>query len=144
MTHSADTAVMIVCGVALIAAMTVAHAQSLPDPTRPPASVDKPPAATDAAAAGEAAAAVGFQTVVLRAGAKPTAVINGEVVMLGGRVGDATVIRISEDSVTLKSSTGKETLELIPGVKKTPATKPADEAGSKEPAKKKAGKKVKK
>ena len=57
--------------------------------------------------------------------------------MLGGRVGDATVIRISEDSVTLKSSTGKETLELIPGVKKTPATKPADEAGSKEPAKKK-------
>lgn len=122
MKANADTAVAVVCGLALLAAMTVAQAQGLADPTRPPPSIEKPPAA-DAKAPGEAAPPPGLQTVILRAGAKPAAIVNGEYVALGGKVGEARVVAIAEDSVTLKSATGKETLKLTPGIEKQPATK---------------------
>lgn len=118
MKRAADAAVMVVCGLALVAAMTAARAQPLADPTKPPPGVDQP-----AEASGEVPAppATGLQTIIRRHGAKPAAVINGEYVVLGGRVGEARVVRIGEDSVTLKSATGTETLKLAPGVDKAPA-----------------------
>lgn len=123
MQRRADTAVMIVCGLALFAAMTVAGAQGLADPTKPPAGIDQPAAA--AAEAGAEKAAAGLQTIIRREGEKPAAVINGEYVVLGGRVGDARVVRIGEDSVTLKGATGTEVLKLAPGIEKSasPPTK---------------------
>lgn len=118
MRGAADAAVMVVCGLALVAAMTSVRAQPLADPTKPPPGVDQP-----AEAPGEVAApaATGLQTIIRRQGTKPAAVINGEYVVLGGRVGEARVVRIGEDSVTLKSATGTETLKLAPGVDKAPA-----------------------
>lgn len=116
MRNIGDTAVTIICGLALLAVMTVAQAQGLADPTRPPAALANP----DPATAGQAeAASVGLQTIIRRSGAKPAAIINGEYVVLGGRVGDARLVKIGDDSVTLKSSVGTETLKLIPGVEKT-------------------------
>lgn len=116
MRNPGDIVVAIVCGLAMLAATVVAHAQGLADPTRPPAAVDSP-----APAAGGSGAPTGLQTIIRRAGAKPAAVINGEYVVLGGRVGDARVVKIGEDSVTLKSAAGLETLKLMPGVEKSSA-----------------------
>lgn len=125
-----DAFVMIACGLALFAAMTVASAQPLVDPTKPPAGIDKPAAAE---AQGEEKPAAGLQTIIRRKGEKPAAVINGEYVTLGGRVGEARVVRIGEDSVTLRSATGTEVMKLAPGIEKSgPA---AAKAGGKEAAK---------
>lgn len=110
-----DTVVTIACGLALLAAMAVARAQALADPTRPPAALGNP-----ATGVGENPAATGLHTIIRSNCGKPAAIINGEYVMLGGHVGDARVVKIDEDSVTLKSATGRETLKLMPGVEITP------------------------
>lgn len=125
-TSRADTAVLIACGLALFAAMTVASAQALVDPTKPPAGIDKP---ATAEAGEEKPAASGLQTIIRRKGEKPAAVINGEYVTLGGRVGEARVVRINEDSVTLRSNAGTEVLKLAPGIEKS-----APSAGKKKEA----------
>jgi len=126
MMNAADTAVIVVCGLALVAAMTVAQAQVLPDPTRPPAFENTVPAA-----AGAAPAATGLQSIIRSNCGKPAAIINGAYVALGGRVGDARVVAIGEDFVTLKGPSGKETLKLMPGVEKTPVAGGTDAAEKK-------------
>lgn len=129
MKSQGDTAVIIACGLALLAVMTVAQAQGLPDPTRPPPAVEALPDAT-----GELAVpTLTVQTIIRRQGARPAAVINGEYVELGGRVGDARVVRISENSVVLMNDGTRETLELTPGIEwkaaKTPGGKKATAEG---------------
>lgn len=119
-----DTFVMLACGLALFAAMTVAGAQTLADPTRPPAGIDNPSPET-----GAEKPAAGLQTIIRRKGEKPAAVINGEYVALGGRVGAARVVRIGEDSVTLKGPAGTEVLKLVPGIEKSAPTAGRKEAG---------------
>lgn len=89
-----------------------ALAEGLPDPTRPPIGIE-----TDAAAVA-APAASGLQSIIHRPGGKSAAVINGRYVEQGGRVGDATLVRIGEDFVELRSATGRETLYLTPGIGK--------------------------
>ena len=92
-----------------------ALSQGLPDPTRPPVIVD-----TATAAVGQAMvpAPSGLQSIIHRQGAKPAAVINGVYVELGGKVGEATLERVGEDSVELRSAMGREMLYLTPGVGK--------------------------
>ena len=103
---------------ALIATLLsgVAIAQSLPDPTRPPPSIEG--GSPGAGAAPTQPAPSGLQSIIRRHGGKSAAVINGTYVELGGKVGDATVERIGEDSVELRSASGRETLYLTPGVGK--------------------------
>jgi MSHA biogenesis protein MshK len=91
------------------------RAQGLPDPTRPPEAVMSP------AGAEAAKAPAGLQTIIRREGAKPAAIINGQYVELGGKVGDARLVRVGEDSVLLQGSEGQEELKLFPGVDKTAA-----------------------
>lgn len=98
---------------ALLALAGAAHAQ-LADPTRPPAAIG---------GAGEPAGAAAFeasglQSVILRKTGKPAALINGNVVELGGKVGEARLIRISEDAVVLRGPQGDETLRLMPAAEK--------------------------
>lgn len=95
-----------------IALAGVAHGQ-LADPTRPPVAAVQ---AADAAATEPAPA--GLQSVILRQGGKPAALINGEVVELGGKVGEAKLVKVNEDSVVLKGPGGMETLRLIPAAEK--------------------------
>lgn len=116
MKRNGDAAVIIVCGLALAAAVTMVRAQALPDPTRPPAAIESP-----VPGAAEKPAATGLQTIIRSQCGKPAAIIHGEYVALGGKVGDARVMAIGEDSVKLKSAAGIETLKLIPGIEKTPA-----------------------
>jgi MSHA biogenesis protein MshK len=93
--------------------VTACHAQ-LADPTKPPLVVSAP--ATEAG--GAAQAATGLQSVIMRKSGKPAALINGEVVELGGKLGEARLIRIDEDAVVLKGPEGEETLRLTPAAEK--------------------------
>lgn len=100
--------------IALAALPPTAQAQGLPDPTRPPAALEAPSAVGEAGQG----AATGLQTIIRREGRKPAAVINGEYVELGGKAGDAKLVKVGEDSVVLQGPGGKEELKLFPGVEK--------------------------
>ncbi len=104
-------------GLAACAAARAACAQPLADPTRPPS------AAALAAGAGEPAGPQ-LQSVVISSGRK-LAVIDGETVPLGGKFRDATLVRVSETEVVLKSGERTETLKLYPGVDKQPVRRRA-------------------
>jgi len=98
----------------LLCMSCAAHAAGLPDPTRPPAGFD----------AGSAAAAQPSGPVlqeVRTIGARRSAVISGQAVKVGSRVGDAMVTRIDEDRVQLHGPEGMQTLKLFPDVDKQPA-----------------------
>lgn len=116
MKNVADTVVMVVCGLALLAALSVAQAQGLADPTRPPAA-----SASGGAAPAVEAAPTGLQAIIVSNCGKPAAIINGEFVLLGGRVGEGRLVKIADDSVTVKTGATREILKLIPGVEKKEA-----------------------
>jgi MSHA biogenesis protein MshK len=95
--------------VALCAAS--ANAQALNDPMRPPAFAP--------VAAGEAPAKAAhvLQSIVIGKDRR-YAIIDGMHVDLNGTIGDAKVIRIVENSVTLRDDSGDTVLTLYPEVKK--------------------------
>lgn len=98
----------------LCVTMPAAYAQ-LRDPTRPPEQLGQ---------SGETGAASGpvLQSVLLSP-QRRIAVISGQTVKLGEKFGDATVVRISESEVVLRSSGSGEggefqTLRLFPSIGK--------------------------
>jgi MSHA biogenesis protein MshK len=99
-----------ICLAAAWSAASGALAQGLADPTRPPSS---------SAQGGPDDAPVGrqLQSVLLSSGRK-IAVIDGNAVALGGMLGDARVVKITETEVVLKTGEETETLKLYPGVDK--------------------------
>lgn len=84
------------------------------DPTRPP--LDTNPTAASGAATAEAGS--GLQSIIRRKAGRPAALIDGALVELGGKVGEARLIRIGEDFVVLRGPQGVETLYLTPGIEK--------------------------
>ncbi len=98
----------------LIALSCVAQAQNA-DPTRP--AIDTS-AGADPSLDASIAASSGLQSVILRKNGKPAALINGLVVELGGKVGEARLIKVSEDHVVLRGPLGDETLRLMPTAEK--------------------------
>jgi MSHA biogenesis protein MshK len=93
-----------------LAMLSPAMAQVLKDPTRPPDGVLQ-------AAPGEAgAAATSLLQSVKISGSEKTAIIGGQTVKLGGKYGDARVVKITESEVVLRSATGTETLRMYPDV----------------------------
>jgi MSHA biogenesis protein MshK len=91
--------------------------QSLSDPTRPPSTSGAPGPQGDA----DAPSTV-LQSVLISPGRK-LAVINGAVVPLGAKVGDATLSSISETEVVLTYSDRTEVLKLLGGIERIPATR---------------------
>ena len=85
-----------------------AHAQALNDPMRPPLFT---------AADAEAKAGPVLQTIVIGK-ERRYAIISGERIVPGGAYGDAKVIRIAENEVILRDSTGETVLKLVPEIKK--------------------------
>lgn len=89
-----------------------ASAQSMADPTRPPA--DYLPAAAgkspDSPAAGQ---------ILVISQDRKFATINGETVALGGLYRDGRVIGISDEGVVLQRRSGTETIKLYSSVNKT-------------------------
>lgn len=101
------------------------QAEPLRDPTRPPGSSEYAPGQADG----------GLQSIVRREGQKPRALINGELVALGDKVGGSAgsqrLIAINDDSVVLRDEQGnRETLQLTPTVSKI-LTKPTSSASRK-------------
>lgn len=105
-------------GAAVLSTITlIATAGDLPDPTRPPAALAAPAATT-------APGALQLQSVLIGKGRTPAAVISGELVLLGGRVRDARLVRVTEHHAVLKGPQGETVLALLPAAR-TPGRVPA-------------------
>lgn len=85
-------------------------AQGMADPTRPQTGVV-------ASAAGTAAGLPGavLQSTLI-SGKHAEAIISGTLVQVGGRYGDALVLKISHEEVVLRTAAGLQTLRLFPGI----------------------------
>ena len=94
--------------IALLAPGT-APAQITTDPTRPAIAV--------AVEAQEGAVTTQLQTVVIAPG-RNAAIINGVMVKIGDKYGDAVLERVAEDRVVLRSGTSRQELRLHPAVDK--------------------------
>ena len=98
----------------LIAALASGLAPAAPfaDPTRPPNVTGAEPGDGRAAVAGPRLESV------LIAPDRRIAVISGQTVPLGGKYGEARLVRISESEVVLQNGDQRETLKLFPEVEK--------------------------
>lgn len=93
---------------------SVAHAgaqDNFPDPTRPPAALG------GGGVASTAASGPVLQSVLI-APRRKVAVISGETVQVGDRLGDARVTKIAEGEVVLVRGGQTQTLRLFPGIEK--------------------------
>lgn len=93
----------------------------VPDPTRPAGAMMAP----DATGGGAAPVESGVQTVILRPGGKSVAVINGQHVAVGDKLGDKRVMKITESEVVLKGESGREVIKVTPDIEKVPVKKTA-------------------
>jgi MSHA biogenesis protein MshK len=109
-------------------AAPAALAQGLADPTRPPSA--------SAAQGGPDEAVPGGRQLqsVLLSGGRRIAVIDGSMVPLGGMLGEARVVKITETEVVLKTGEETETLKLFPGVDKKTVKRTARRAQAGAPA----------
>lgn len=113
------TMVRLLLGTAMPLLALTASAEEFADPTRPPPDFQfSSPVQGGVPVATEPNR---LQSIIRRAGAKPAAMINGEWVALDGKVGEARLVRIREDSVDLRTEAGMETLRLTPEAAKMPA-----------------------
>lgn len=85
----------------------------LPDPTRPPESLSIQAVNGISPVSGPI-----LQSVILRRQGVPVAVISGQTVPLGGKVGESVLTQIRENAVVLKGPLGSEVLRMTPDVSK--------------------------
>lgn len=112
-------------GVLLVAAWALpAAAESLPDPTRPPALLMAP---AGEEAAEEPGGGLVLQSVLI-APDRRAAVIGGRAVPLGAKVAGFTLAAVNETEVTLTGPEGRRTLKLFPGVDKRSVRAPGEAA----------------
>lgn len=116
---------------ALLALAGVAPAfAQMADPTRPPA--EWAASAEGGATPGEAVS-LRLQSVKLPQRGKAVAVISGKTVVVGERLGDARLIRVTEHEAVLQGADGVTHLYLTPDVEKqmivAPKTRKAGQAG---------------
>jgi MSHA biogenesis protein MshK len=95
-------------------------AAAMDDPTRPPAGLRAGPVR---AAAGDGLV---LQSVII-AEDRRSAIISGEHVLLGGKIGAARLVKVSEGSVVLMIGGNRRRLELFPTVEKHRAARDAAE-----------------
>ena len=107
----------------LLIVSTSALSQIVTDPTRPPTGF----AVGDPELAGEAGGGLVLQSVMISSSGR-AAIINGAVVKLGQRYGDAVLTRVAENEVVLKSGDIIHVLKLYPGVEKRDIASPAAKA----------------
>ena len=101
-------------GAALALMPAVAAAQVMNDPTRPPVGQ----AAADPEAAGDAEGGGAVLQSVMISPTRKAAIINGAMVKLGEKYGDAVLVKVAENEVVLKSGDASQVLKLYPGVEK--------------------------
>lgn len=101
------------------------------DPTRPPSGWGS--ASDNAGADGEPAADMRLQSVIMPQRGKPRALIGGQSVTVGGKVGEATLVHLTEKEAVLQGPEGITRLYLAPDVTKqivvTPKARRAGKSG---------------
>ena len=109
----------------LLAGTVLTHAETLPDPTRPPAnfidlsaSGGQGPTPTVAPTL-QSSAGPQLQSVLLPRKGKPLAIISGQYVPLGERFAGMELISVSEQQVILLAGKKKHILKLTPAAEKT-------------------------
>lgn len=116
-------AMAVVC--MLVSASFPVHAEDLPDPTRPPASIFLP---AEGRGARENLSS-GLHTIII-SDSRRAAIIDGQTVELGGEHHGARLIEVNEGGVVLQRAQTRQVLTLFPGVKinrnETPVTEPAE------------------
>ncbi len=88
-----------------------ARAQTLSDPTRPPAIL------LETSANNEVIAGPVLQSILIAPG-RHVAIISGQTVTLNGKYGDQTLIKMSETEVVLRNGKELQTLKLFPDFEK--------------------------
>ena len=110
---------LLLCGAA---AHTASAAPPLPDPTRPAAFAELVASSAVArrseTSVATAPAAPQLQSVQLAANGGSTALVDGRLVRVGGRVGELTVFAIDEQGLWLRGARQDQRLSLLPGVAK--------------------------
>jgi MSHA biogenesis protein MshK len=99
----------ILFAVACMAIASSTFAQALRDPTRPPAA-----SAKNAAAKAEQSGWI-LQSVLISP-ERRYAIINGEVVPVGGSIAGAELVAIAAERVTLRTQEGLRVIHLLPDV----------------------------
>lgn len=97
---------------AMLSPAGMVAAQSLGDPTQPPAVMAAPAGAVAPDPSEPAALQLQSILVSREAGGRRIAVINGEVLRPGAKIGDAVVESVGETAVVLRRGKKKETLKL--------------------------------
>lgn len=101
-----------------LALLSLTAAAQVADPTRP---ADAPMADGSSSNTDNS---LGLQTIIVRPGkGRSTALIAGQTVRLGSKVGEQRVIKIAEDEVVLQGDNGQEVLRLTPSIQKKPVAK---------------------
>lgn len=94
-----------------LAASLQAQAQAMSDPMRPPREI-----LGGGGEAPDSAASTSPAQVVIISSDRRQATINGRTVALGGRYGDATVVRISDAEIVLQKPDSTEVIRLYSSV----------------------------
>jgi MSHA biogenesis protein MshK len=102
-----------------------ACAEPLADPTRPPGYAPGAVAPTHAASAAAAPAWPQLRSVRISAPGDSSALLDGRVVRVGERLGDATVVAIDAQGVQLRRGAVEQRVTLLPGAAKTIANGPS-------------------
>ncbi len=100
-------------GVLWVLLAGAAHCAPFADPTRPPAAIEPGDLASSSLGAPRLES-------VLIAPDRRVAVISGQQVTLGGKVGTGEVVRITETEVVIRGAEGVETLKLLPELRRPP------------------------
>ncbi|NVI83008.1 MSHA biogenesis protein MshK [Janthinobacterium sp. BJB401] len=107
-------ALSLALGLTLNLAWPGAQAQALDDPTRPPAALWAPASTAPAVAARPQLQSVLIST---QPGGRRLAVIDGQTVRVGSKVGGAVVTEIRDTAVLLRRGKSLETFKLYPSSK---------------------------
>lgn len=100
----------------LLSLLWNAAAEPLPDPTRP--SIDLSNGAGGAGGVDTVPVepvSQGLQSIIIAPHYR-AAIINGETVNLGGKLGDSKLVEVRESSVVLQNAHGRRVMELFPKV----------------------------
>jgi MSHA biogenesis protein MshK len=108
-----------------------AHAENLPDPTRPPAGIFVH--TTGAGAVRKAKSSAGLHSIIISE-TRRAAIIDGKTVELGGMHGKARLVEVNAGSVVLQRGKNRQVLTLFPGVKITRMEMPGKESEKMEPS----------
>lgn len=117
--------VIVALGLTALALLAVAHAESLPDPTRPPDAVLAP---ADGGDATRPSGGLVLQSILI-APDRRGAVISGQSLVVGDMVGGLRLARVAAGEVTLEGLEGTRTLSLFPDVSKRSSHTAGEPAG---------------